>query len=115
MNKAQKFWDKQAKRFADSQKQFEPASQEIIARTKEYLNANDNVLDFGCATGIKTLVLADGIKHIHGLDFSAGMISEAIESKNKANAPNVSFSHGTIFNNDLVEASFDKIIAYIMV
>ena len=112
MNKAQKFWDKQAKRFDDSQKQFEPASQELIARTKEYLNANDNVLDFGCATGTKTLELADGVKHIHGLDFSAEMISEAIKKKNKVNVTNVSFSQGTIFNDDLEKASFDKIIAY---
>jgi len=112
MNKAQKFWDKQAKRFDDSQKQFEPASQELIARTKEYLNANDNVLDFGCATGTKTLELADGVKQIHGLDFSAEMISEATNKKNKVNIINVSFSQGTIFNDDLEKASFDKIIAY---
>jgi len=112
INKAQIFWDKQAKRFDDSQKQFEPASKELIARTKEYLNANDNVLDFGCATGTKTLELADGIKHIHGLDFSAEMISEATNKKNKVNVTNVSFSQGTIFNNDLEKASFEKIIAY---
>jgi ubiquinone/menaquinone biosynthesis C-methylase UbiE len=112
MNKTQNFWDKQAKRFDDSQKQFEPASQEIISRTKEYLNANDNVLDFGCATGIKTLDLASGIKHIHGLDISAEMISEAIKKKEKVNVTNVSFSQGTIFNDDLEKASLDKIIAY---
>jgi ubiquinone/menaquinone biosynthesis C-methylase UbiE len=112
MNKAQKFWDKQAKGFDNSQKRFEPASQELIARTKEYLNANDNVLDFGCATGTKTLELADGVKQIHGLDFSAEMISEATNKKNKENIINVSFSKGTIFNDDLEKASFDKIIAY---
>jgi ubiquinone/menaquinone biosynthesis C-methylase UbiE len=115
MNKAQKFWDKQAKRFDDSQKQFEPASQELIARTKEYLNANDNVLDFGCATGTKTLELANAIKHIHGLDISAEMISEATKKKNKVNVPNVSFSQGTIFNDDLEKASFEKIIAYAII
>lgn len=115
MNKTQIFWDKQAKRFADNEKQFEPASQELIARTKEYLNANDNVLDFGCATGTKTLELADGIKHIHGLDISAEMISEAIKKKNKVNVMNVSFSQGTIFNDDLEKASFEKIIAYAII
>jgi ubiquinone/menaquinone biosynthesis C-methylase UbiE len=112
MNKTQIFWDKQAKKFDNSEKQFEHASQEIIARTKEYLNANDNVLDFGCATGTKTLELAGAIKHIHGLDISAEMISEAIKKKNKVNIKNVSFSQGTIFNNDLKKSSFDKIIAY---
>ncbi len=112
MNKAQDFWDKHAKRFDDSQIQFETASKEIISRTKEYLNANDNVLDFGCATGTKTLELASGIKHIHGLDISAEMISEAIRKKNKTNFTNVSFSQGTIFNDDLEKASFEKIIAF---
>ena len=112
MNKTQIFWDKQAKKFDDSEKQFETASRELIARTKDYLNANDNVLDFGCATGTKTLELADGVKHIHGLDFSAEMISEATKKKNKVNVTNVSFSQGTIFNDDLEKASFDKIIAY---
>lgn len=39
MNRARNFWDKQARRFDDSQKEFETASGEIISRTKEYLNA----------------------------------------------------------------------------
>ena len=112
MNKAQEFWDKQAKRFDDSEKQFGQANQELITKTKEYLNANDNVLDFGCATGTKTLRLADGIKHIHGLDFSTEMINAAIKKKNKLNVTNVSFSQGTIFDNDLEKSSFEKIIAF---
>jgi len=115
INKAQQFWDKQAKRFDDNQKQFQPASQEIISRTKEYLNSNDKVLDFGCATGIKTLELAGGIKHIHGLDISTEMISEAIKKKNRLNVANVSFSQGTIFHDDLEKASFDKIVAYSLI
>lgn len=112
MNKAQDFWDKQAKIFDNNQKQFELVNQVLIDRTKEYLIANDNVLDFGCAAGSKTLELANGVKHIHGLDFSAEMIGEAIKKKNYVNDKNVSFSQGTIFNDDLEKASFDKIIAY---
>ena len=112
MDKAQIFWDKQAKKFDNNEKQFEAASRELIAVTKEYLNANDNVLDFGCATGTKTLELADAIKHIHGLDISGEMINEATKKKNKVNITNVSFSHGTIFNDGFEKASFDKIIAY---
>ena len=112
MNKAQKFWDKKAKSFDNRDKQFEHANQVLVAETKKYLNANDIVLDFGCATGAKTLELATGVKHIHGLDFSAEMISEAIKKKNEINAANVSFSQGTIFNEKLEKASFDKITAF---
>jgi ubiquinone/menaquinone biosynthesis C-methylase UbiE len=112
MNKAQKFWDQQANRFDDNERQFESETRELIARTREFLNVNDIVLDFGCATGSKTIELADSVKHIHGLDFSAEMISEALKKKNNLNITNVSFSKGTIFNDDLEKASFDKIIAY---
>jgi len=115
INKTQIFWDKHAKKFNEGEKRYEHASREIIARTKEYLNANDNVLDFGCATGTKTLELADLVKHIHGLDFSAEMISEAVKKKNKVNVKNVSFSQGTIFNDELEKTSFDKITAYAII
>jgi ubiquinone/menaquinone biosynthesis C-methylase UbiE len=115
INKAQRFWDKQAKRFDDNEKNYEPASRELIARTKEYLNSNDNVLDFGCATGTKTLELAGKIKHIHGLDISAEMISEALKKKNKLNVTNASFSQGTIYIDDLEKASFEKIIAFAII
>lgn len=112
ITKAQKFWDKQAKVFENSEKKFEQASYELLASTKEFLNSNDNVLDFGCASGTKTFELAAAVKHIHGLDFSEEMISEANKRNNRLNVKNVSFSQGTIFNDELKKASFDKIIAY---
>ncbi len=109
---AEIFWDKQAVRFDKSQDKFESASREIISRTKDFLNPDDNVLDFGCATGAKTLELAGDIRHIRGLDISSEMISLAIKKLNAANLKNVSFSNGTIFKDDLEKASFDKILAY---
>ncbi|UCH15227.1 MAG: class I SAM-dependent methyltransferase [Bacteroidales bacterium] len=111
-NKAQSFWDKQAKRYDYGEKKFETVTKEIIAKTKKYLDSNDNVLDFGCATGTKTLYLASAIKHIHGLDISEEMVKEAIKKKHESNIINCSFSQGTIFNDDLEKASFDKIISY---
>ncbi len=112
MNKSQKFWDKQAKRYDYSERQFETVFKEVVAKTKEYLNANDDVLDFGCATGTKTIELVDRVKHIHGLDISTEMIKEAIKKKSKTNIKNISFSQGTIFNNDLEKVSLEKIISY---
>ena len=110
--KIQKFWDKQAKRYDGGEKQFEHVYEDIIAKTSKYLDLNDNVLDFGCATGTKTIALAVKVKHIHGLDISAEMINEAIQKKNGSKTSNISFSQGTIFKTDLEKASFDKIIAY---
>jgi SAM-dependent methyltransferase len=40
------------------------------------------------------------------------MISEAIKKRDRLNIGNVTFSRGTIFNDELEAASFGKIIAY---
>jgi ubiquinone/menaquinone biosynthesis C-methylase UbiE len=111
-NKTQDFWDKQAKRYDSSEKQFELVYKEVIARTKKYINTDDSVLDFGCATGTRTIQLADVTRHIHGLDISTEMINEAIKKTEKTNIENISFSQGTIYSNDFDTASFNTIIAY---
>ncbi|MBC8374721.1 MAG: class I SAM-dependent methyltransferase [FCB group bacterium] len=112
MNKAQKFWDKQAKKYDYSERQFESVFKEVVSKTKEYLNANDNVMDFGCATGTKTLELAEATKQIHGIDISDEMIKVATKKKNELTIMNASFTQGTIFDNDFEKASFDAIISY---
>ncbi len=112
MNKAQRFWDKQAKRYDYSERQFESVFKEVVSKTKEYLNTSDVVMDFGCATGTKTLELAEASKHIRGIDISDEMIKEATKKKNELKIANASFTQGTIFKNDFEKASFDKIISY---
>ena len=112
INKTQNFWDKQAKRYDSGEIQFDPVYRDVITKTRKYLKITDNVLDFGCATGTKTIQLADGTKHIHGLDISNEMINEANKKKDKAHIQNISFYQGTINKSDLEKASFDKIIAY---
>lgn len=110
--KIQNFWDKQAKRYDRAEKQFASVYKDIIDKTCKYLNLNDIVLDYGCATGNKTIELAQKVQHIHGLDISPEMINEANKKKSELKISNISFSQGTIFDSDLEENSFDTIIAY---
>ena len=112
INKIQNFWNKQAKKYDHSERQFESVFKEVVSKTKEYLNTSDEVMDFGCATGTKTLELADLTKHIHGIDISDEMIKKAMKKKNELKIMNASFSQGSIFKNDLKKTSFDKIISY---
>ena len=112
MNKAQNFWDKQAKRYDTSERQFESVFKDVVAKTKEYLNPTDTVLDFGCATGTKTLELVDSARHVHGIDISTEMINEAIKKKDQEGIENASFAQGTIFTPDLEPATFDAIVSY---
>jgi ubiquinone/menaquinone biosynthesis C-methylase UbiE len=110
--KAQQFWDKHAKKYDLAEQQFEPVYREIIAKTLTYLDENDQVLDHGCATGNKALMLAPAVKHILGLDISAEMINLANKKKEDADIPNCSFIQGTIHSEDLENSSFDKILSY---
>ena len=112
INRTQNFWNKQAKKYDYSERQFESVFKEIVSKTKKYLNTSDHVMDFGCATGTKTLELAKATKQIHGIDISDEMIKEATKKKNELKIANASFTQGTIFKNDFENASFDKIISY---
>ena len=113
--KAREFWNKHAKKYDNNERQFEAVYKEIISKTREHLRTSDEVLDFGCATGTKTLELAGSVKRIHGLDLSDEMINEANRKKNELNILNASFSQGTIFENELEDASFDKVISYAVI
>lgn len=108
----QKFWDRQAHKYDLAESQFAPVYKDIIAKTGKYLRHSDNVLDYGCATGTKTIELADKVQHIHGLDISTEMIHLAIRKKDESKRLNISFSQGTIFDTTLEKASFDRIIAF---
>ena len=112
IDETQIFWNKQTKKYDYNERQFEPVFKEVISKTKEYLSTSDEVMDFGCATGTKTLELAGATKQILGIDISDEMIREATKKKNELKIMNASFTHGTIFKNDFKKASFDKIISY---
>jgi len=111
-SKIRKFWDKQAKRYDYSERQFDPVFKEIICQTKSYLSTDDNVLDFGCATGNKTIELANSVRHIHGLDISTEMINEANKKMIRSDFKDISFTQGDILDDKFGKATFDKIISY---
>jgi len=112
ISKTQKFWDKQAEKYDYSERQFDSVFKEIILRTKNHLATDDKVLDFGCATGTKTIELADSVKHIYGLDISSEMVNEANMKIKERTLKNITFTQGDIFDNNFKIASFDKIISY---
>jgi len=112
MSKTQKFWDKQANRYDYSERQFEAVFKDVVAKTKAYLKTTDMVLDFGCATGTKTIEFVRDVHHIHGIDLSSEMVNEALKKKAQNNIENISFSQGTIYSEALAPASFDAVVSY---
>ena len=111
-NKARDFWDKQAKKYDDSEKQFEPVYKQMLGKTKNFLTPDDHVLDFGCATGNKAIELAGFVKQIHGIDISTEMINIANSKIGEKEQKKISFTQGEIFDDILGKETFDKILSF---
>jgi len=110
--KRSKFWDKKAKNYSNTEKRFGLAFEYVIGQTKKYLKNTDVTLDFGCATGIKTLRLSPQVKEIHGIDFAPKMIAVAEEQAKQQNITNAKFFTETIYGERLQKESYDVIISF---
>lgn len=68
----------------------------------------ESILELGCGTGKNTNLLSQIGKHVHALDFSAGMIEKA---KSKLALPNVTFEIADITRTwPCEDESFDLIV-----
>lgn len=112
MNKSEKFWDRTAKNFDNGESRFEPIHVKTIENSKKYLNENDTVLDYGCATGTKAFALAGHVKKIQSIDISSKMIEGAKSRAVEQNIENVDFLHATLFDERLGDESFDVVLAF---
>jgi 2-polyprenyl-3-methyl-5-hydroxy-6-metoxy-1,4-benzoquinol methylase len=112
MNKSEKFWDNVSKTYDKDEKHFELIHNKVVENTKKYLNARDIVLDYGCATGTKTLELAGDVNNIQGFDISSKMIKIAKRKATENKIENVDFGHTTIFDEKYKRESFDVILAF---
>jgi len=84
----------------------------IINRTKTYLQSSDIVMDYGCGTGLIANEIADNVKGLHANDISANMIRIADKKARDRNIANISYTHTTIFDERYKKDSFDAILAF---
>lgn len=114
MKRSEKFWDRVATRFDRTEKRFEPLHIKTMEQTKRYLKSGDTVLDYGCATGTKTLELANhpGVNRIQGIDISSNMIAVATRRAVERSIENAEFAQATIFDERYTSESFDVILAF---
>jgi len=89
MDKSEKFWDKQAKDFTDHEQHTNLSGNKDFMTTLKYLNIDDTVLDYGCATGIISNAIADKVKEIHAIDISSKMIEIAERKAGERNIGNI--------------------------
>lgn len=112
MNISVQFWNMLANNFNEQEGRYKNAHIKTIEHTKKYLNADDLVLDYGCATGTTAFEIADQVKRVRGVDFSPKMIAKAKRNVAQQKTQNVDFVQATIFDSSLEAGSFDTILAF---
>ena len=112
MNITAKFWDKAAKNYDQQEARYPQIHARNIENTRNYLRADNLVLDFGCATGIKTLELAGYVRAIQGIDISPRMVAMAKKNAAVRKIHNVNLTQATLFDHRFKQASFDVVLAF---
>ncbi|WP_438426454.1 class I SAM-dependent methyltransferase [Aquimarina macrocephali] len=114
MYKSEKFWDKSANGYDKEEMKDREVRIKILQKIKGYLKKEDNVLDYGCATGILANEIASNVDKVYGIDISSEMIRIAQDKANELQIQNVDYSHTTIFDKNYKSEGFDMILAVYM-
>lgn len=111
MYKDEKFWDRISSKF-DKIEAGDIAYKIFIEKARDYLKADDTVLDFGCGTGLICNEIAKNVRFIHAIDISAKMIEISKNKASECKIQNIDFARTTIFDEKFKVGSFDAIIAF---
>lgn len=107
-----KFWDGTARKYAKSKISDMPGYRRSVARTRDYLQAEDHVLELGCGTGSTALQHAPHVQHITGTDISNEMIAIANEKALSDGPINAEFVVAEADNLPFADQSFDAVMAH---
>lgn len=110
MQPSPKFWDRIAKRYAKRPVADEAAYQQKLAVTREYLQPDMELLEFGCGTGSTAIAHAPYVRHIRAIDVSSKMLDIARARAATAKVTNVSFEQATIEGIDVADQSVDVVL-----
>ncbi|MEO0969754.1 MAG: class I SAM-dependent methyltransferase [Cyanobacteria bacterium J06639_18] len=110
MNRSAKFWDKIAQRYSKQPIADEAAYQKKLQVTKEYLQPNMEVLEFGCGTGSTAIIHAPYVKHIRAIDISSKMIEIARGKAEAQNITNITFEQLGIDELSVPDETFDVVL-----
>jgi len=110
MKDSKQFWDKSAEKYVKSPIKDEASYQKKLAMTREYLNSESHVLEFGCGSGGTSILHAPHVKSILATDISDKMIEIAQQKAAEANITNIQFQQGTLDDLNEQDESFDAVL-----
>ena len=112
MNHPSKFWDKIAERYSKKPVDDEEAYQQKLQVTREYLQPDMELLEFGCGTGSTAIAHAPYVKQILATDISAKMIGIAQAKADAGEVKNVTFKQAAIDDFSADDQTFDAVMGH---
>jgi 2-polyprenyl-3-methyl-5-hydroxy-6-metoxy-1,4-benzoquinol methylase len=109
MNKSEKFFDRVSSKSKPEPNQ---TAAKIIKLSKECLDTDNYLLDFGCGSGAITNKLAKAAKAIDAIDISSGMLAFAKRQAEEHSIGNINYMQTSIFDEHFKNETFDAILAF---
>jgi len=109
---SENFWNKAAEKYAKSPIRDMEAYEATLARVREHVSEDSNVLEVACGTGTTALKLAGDVGRLTACDISSKMIEIAEGKRKEAGADNVSFVEATLDDHKFEPASYDAVLAF---
>jgi 2-polyprenyl-3-methyl-5-hydroxy-6-metoxy-1,4-benzoquinol methylase len=108
----EKLWDKMAGKWDKPGVTLGDNDIRLTVKAGKYITNGSTVMDYGCATGSVAFEFARTAKKVYGVDISSKMIEKAAAKASDNKTGNITFIHGSIFNEGLKPESFDVITAF---
>jgi 2-polyprenyl-3-methyl-5-hydroxy-6-metoxy-1,4-benzoquinol methylase len=112
INKDQKFWNTAASKYAKSKIGDEKGYERSVARTRDFLKPDSNILELGCGTGTTALKLAPFAGTYLATDISPAMIAIANEKLSASDQKNLEFRCETAETIAQTAKGFDVILGF---
>ena len=109
MNKSEKFFDKVSRKSKPGPNQ---TASKIIECSKEFLEDDNYLLDFGCGSGAITNKLAEVVKAIDAIDISSGMLELAEKQAENSSISNIDYIQTSLSDERFKDGQFDAILAF---
>ena len=110
MHQPSKFWDKIADRYSKNPVADEDSYQKKLQITRDYLQPEMEVLEFGAGTGSTAITHAPYVKHIEAIDVSQKMVEIAQGKADANNVKNVTFKRSSIDEFSVSDQTFDAVM-----
>jgi len=112
MTDTSKFWNKIARKYAETPIRQQEAYQAKLDHTQTFFKPNTRLFEFGCGTGTTALYHAPKVASILATDISSEMLAIADEKKAKAGVENIQFKRWNIDTDPIPDVGFDVIMAH---